>query len=117
MLYNELNKSELRGCVFIADIGYNGECVQSGTRPVVIISSSLNNTNSNSVQVLPITSVNKKFIMHYPIHNTFLNSTSYVMCEQIKTISTDKLLHCIGRLNQNQMSIIGHMVKMQLDIT
>lgn len=76
-------------------------CIQGGDRPVLIISNDMNNRNSETVNVLPMTSKVKK--RNLPSHAwllagsvTGLRQESMVLAEQITTIDKKQLLHKMG---------------------
>ena len=76
-------------------------CIQGGDRPVLIVSNDINNRNSETVNILPITSKVKKWSL--PSHAclladsfTGLKQNSMVLAEQITTIDKKQLLRKIG---------------------
>lgn len=77
--------------------------IQSGYRPVFILSNDKNNTYSTTLNVIPITSkMNKKKL---PVHVELwdyqkygLKAPSTMLVEQIMTISFDHLDKCVGKI-------------------
>lgn len=76
--------------------------VQSGYRPVFIISNDINNAYSPIVNVVPLTSRAKK---HLPVHVELENYKSYglpvrstMLIEQITTVSVDNIDKYIGKV-------------------
>ena len=75
---------------------YDGN-VQSGNRPVIIISNDANNRHSNNLTVVPCTSQDKKDL---PTHFTFtINEESIALAECIRTINKEKIGTYIGTMS------------------
>jgi mRNA interferase MazF len=78
-----------RGQVYFGVLGDNGNGVQSGNRPLLVLQNNTGNKYSKTVLVAPITSKRKK---EMPTHFTItLNRKSTVLCEQITTIQKSQL--------------------------
>lgn len=81
--------------------------IQSGYRPVFILSNDKNNTYSTTLNIIPITSkMNKKKL---PVHVELwsyqhygLKTPSTMLVEQIMTISIDYLDKCIGKVSDSE---------------
>lgn len=89
------------------------------TRPAVIISNDQNNRYSGTVTVLPITSNTKEI---YPFE-TFLAKTdtnfpedSKVKCNQIRTVSKERLIKCIGSISPDIIKKIEYSILIHLGI-
>lgn len=86
----------------------NNKSVQTGYRPVLVISNNMNNTYSPTLNVIPLTTkMNKRKL---PIHVELWNYTEYglrkpstLLIEQITTISIDSLDKCIGRIDSKEV--------------
>lgn len=92
---------------------YDGN-VQSGTRPVIIISNDANNRHSNNLTVVPCTSQDKKDL---PTHFTFtINEESIALAECIKTINKEKIGTYIGTYDDEIMKAIDNIVKIALGL-
>lgn len=115
-----------RGDVFFADLGYhNGTSVQSGCRPVLVISNDRGNYHSDTINVIPMTGCFKRpdlpcHTVLYPAqiknrHRPF--STATVLSEQITTISKSALRGYVGRIeDQNVLSDIEHTLLFHLGL-
>lgn len=85
--------------------------IQSGYRPVFILSNDKNNTYSTTLNIIPITSkMNKRRL---PVHVELwsyrqygLTTPSTMLVEQIMTISIEHLDRCIGTVNDSET--LGH---------
>lgn len=89
------------------------------TRPAVIISNDLNNRYSGTITVLPVTSNTKEI---YPFE-TFLKKTdanipedSKVKCNQIRTISKERLIKYVGRISPDIIKNIEYSILIHLGI-
>jgi mRNA interferase MazF len=112
-----------RGDIVIANITeVPGTSIQSGIRPVVVISNDKANTYSPVVTVVPLTSrINKK--RYLPTHVyvsrselTGLVKPTLVLAEQVTSIDVQSILHRCGRMNKRDMQRITNAVSIQLGI-
>lgn len=96
--------------------------VQSGYRPVYVISNNKNNTYSTTINVIPLTSkMGKKRL---PIHVELwdyrdygLNAPSTMLVEQITTIPVDDLDFRVGSItDQRTISKIRNAIHIQFPI-
>ena len=80
--------------------------IQNDGRPVVIISNNSGNRFSPAITVIPFTTADKKPL---PTHVKVLmedGKVSTVLCEQLRTISTDLLEDYIGTLDNTKLTEI-----------
>ena len=80
--------------------------IQNDGRPVVIISNNSGNRFSPAITVIPFTTADKKPL---PTHVKVLmedGKVSTVLCEQLRTISTDLLENYIGTLDDTKLTEI-----------
>lgn len=104
-LYTETRPrcGEIWMCNLIAKDG----SIQSGYRPVFILSNNKNNTYSTTLNIIPITTkMNKRRL---PVHVELwsyrqygLKSPSTMLIEQIMTISIEHLDKCIGVVGDSE---------------
>ena len=109
------NKIINRGEVYSANLGDRSGSIQSGVRPVFIISNDINNKFSPTVNVLPITSRTKNNI---PVHVNIgfsegLSQESTVLTEQVVTINSNQLGDYIGKTSRHKMYEIEKAVMLQ----
>jgi mRNA interferase MazF len=110
-----------RGDVYRANLDPTMGSEQSGTRPVVVVSRDALNANSPVVIIVPITSRSNK-IRIYPSHVELkigeggLTSESVALCEQVRTISRDRLRDRLGQLPVPKMSQVNASLKIALDL-
>ena len=122
------NQPTVRGAVWFANLGGgNGTSVQSGCRPVIIISNDEGNRHADTLAVLPLTTRMKKPYLptHVSVNPTDLTEanplrpfqTSMVLAEQIATISKSDLCSYLGRIAPGPtMDRINEAVKVQLGV-
>lgn len=96
-----------RGDIWFANLGtHPNSSVQSGCRPVVIISNNIGNAHSETVNVVPMTRHLKK--PELPCHMKLnpgcitdarqLLNTSMILAEQITTIGKNHLFNYVGKI-------------------
>lgn len=104
-----------RGGIYLANLGNQFGSVQSGKRPVIVISNPKNNRFSPVVNVLPITSKRKNNI---PVHVNIgtecgLKRESTVLTEQVITVDKGQLIEYIGSCNNKTMAEITRAMVIQ----
>jgi mRNA interferase MazF len=98
------------GEIWMCNLADKDGSIQSGYRPVFILSNDKNNTYSTTLNIIPITSkMNKRKL---PVHVELwsyerygLKTPSTMLIEQIMTISAEHLDRCIGRVNDDETLI------------
>lgn len=104
-----------RGNIFMCDLGYGYQSEQGGRRPCIVMSNDKANTFSPVITVVPLTTKNKKKLpTHCEINATGFKSIA--LCEQVTSISKDKLLDYIGECNSKELLNINKAIKIQLDL-
>jgi mRNA interferase MazF len=108
-----------RGEIWMANLDPTLGREQAGTRPVLVLSvDNFNLGPAELVIVLPITSKNKNIPLHACITppEGGLSVTSYVKCEDIRSISTARLSHKRGTLSSPIMEAIEEKVRLLLGL-
>ena len=107
-----------RGEMFYISRGgasYNGS-EQHSDRPAVVVSNDKNNENSNVVEIVYMTTQPKKDL---PTHVTMRSTgkISTVLCEQVYSVSTERIGSYIGQCTDKEMEEIdiALMISLQLD--
>ena len=103
-----MNEGPRRGDVWIVDWSPGRGSEQAGVRPELVIQTDAANMNSRypNVIVLAISTKGKQVPFHVPINPSQecgLRETSFVKCEQVLTISKDRLSRRLGGLNYEQL--------------
>lgn len=107
-----------RGEIFYIGRGrtsYNGS-EQHSDRPAVVVSNNKNNENSNVIEIVYMTTQPKKDLpTHVTIRSTGRIST--VLCEQVYSVSTERVGTYIGECTDEEMENIdiALMISLQLD--
>lgn len=110
------------GEVWMCHLTDKGGSVQSGYRPVFILSNNQNNTYSSTLNVIPITSkMNKrKLPVHVELWNYKifgLRNPSTMMVEQTTTVSIESLEKKIGTISDRAiLTNIGRAILVQFPI-
>lgn len=111
-----------RGEVWRADLNPSTGHEQAGRRPVLVISTdAFNRGPAGMVAVIPITSRDKGIPLHVRVNppEGGLDVLSFVMCDQLRTISTDRLnarLGATGRLSPGVMAEVEDRMRVFLDL-
>lgn len=92
-----------RGQIYYVRSNYRGEgSEQRGGRPAVIVSNDKNNANSNTVEVVYMTTKPKTDLpTHVYIESALRPST--LLCEQISTVSEERIGEWIGELTESEV--------------
>ncbi len=85
------------------------------TRPAVIVSNDRFNINNNRVQVIPLTSSEKRLYL-FEAHVTIRGRQNKAMADQIKTIAKERVREKIGHVTSEEMKAIERAIRIQLDL-
>lgn len=106
---NKANLNEHPHCgeIWMCYLNSKDGSIQSGYRPVFILSNDKNNTYSTTLNIIPMTSkMNKRKL---PVHVELwsyqkygLRTPSTLLIEQITTITFECLDRCIGKVNDKE---------------
>lgn len=112
-------KSVLRGDIWLAeltDTKYLKPGEQGGFRPVLVVQNNIGNKYSPSIIGLCITSKNKKDLpTHVVIENTHgCGKDSTILCEQIVTVSKQRLNRKIGTVSFETMQEVNKKILFSL---
>ncbi|MCG2819622.1 MAG: type II toxin-antitoxin system PemK/MazF family toxin [Actinomycetia bacterium] len=92
---------------------------QAGTRPALVLSSSDFNSNDlGLVVVIPITTAVRAFTSHVPIKQPEggLRYDSSIMCEQVKSVSNERLKKLLGTVSRVTMSRVEVIISNILEL-
>lgn len=94
--------------IWMADLGERSGSLQSGRRPVLIVSNDKNNRYSSVLNVIPMTTkMNKRNLpCHVEIHDYerfCLNAPSTIMVEQLTVVDKKDLMFRIGKINDDRI--------------
>lgn len=108
-----------RGEIWLVDLNPARGHEQAGKRPALVISVDLFNSGpAGLVVVLPITTKDKKIPLHVKISppEGGVKETSFIKCEDIRSVSTERLLARLGGVSQNTMSAVEDRVRVLLGL-
>lgn len=108
-----------RGEVWLVDFGDPVGREQSGRRPAIIVSADpLNQSRAGVVIVVPTTTTHRGLPSHVEIErgNWGLDEVSYAKCEDVKSISEQRLIARLGAVTDAVTFDIGRVLHILLDI-
>ncbi len=109
----------LRGDIWYIDLNPARGHEQSGKRPGLIISeNTFNQGPAGLAVVLPITTKYKGIPIHVPIkpQESSLAQNSYIKCEDIRSISTERLISKLGSVGKAILEEVEDNLKILLGI-
>ena len=95
-----------RGDVFLVNLDPVVGSEVGKTRPAVVVQNDLANRSSPTVTVVPISSKVDRifpFQVRVPVGEGGLERESKVLCEQIRTVSRNRLLDRLGQLSSERL--------------
>jgi mRNA interferase MazF len=107
------------GEVWVADLDPTRGHEQSGARPVLIISDDLFNTGrSGLVIAIPFTTREKRITYHFRVEppEGGLTYTSFAKCEDIRSISKERLSQRQGAVTQETMDAVQYRIRRLLSL-
>ncbi|MGA2469460.1 MAG: type II toxin-antitoxin system PemK/MazF family toxin [Solirubrobacteraceae bacterium] len=111
--------SARRGEVWLVDFGDPVGREQSGRRPAVIVSADpLNESRAGVVIVVPTTTTHRGLSSHVELEpgSSGLDEISYAKCEDVKSISDERLIARLGTVADAITFEIGRALRFLLDV-
>jgi mRNA interferase MazF len=108
-----------RGEVWLVDFGDPVGREQSGRRPAVVVSAdSLNESRAGVIVVVPITTAHRGLPSHIEIDRdgSGLDEVSYAKCEDVKSVSEQRLISRLGVAGDEVMFQTARAVRFLLDL-
>jgi mRNA interferase MazF len=108
-----------RGEVWLVDLNPTRGREPFGRRPALIVSVDLFNQGpAELIVVLPVTSKDKRIPFHVPIEisEAGLNKQSFIKCEDIRSISKDRLSRRLGMVSQKTMATVEDHLRILLNL-
>lgn len=109
----------LRGEIWNVDFDPVRGHEQGMRRPALIVSANTFNAGpAELVTVIALTSKDKRIPLHVPIRSPEggLKVNSFVLTEQIRTVSKERLFKRIGAVSDATLSKVEEMMRMLLDL-
>lgn len=116
-----MNKKPARGEIWLVAWSPARGSEQKGMRPAVVIQTDEANLNERypNIIVLTISTKGKPVPFHItaqPSKQNNLRAESFIKCEQILTLSKERLVSRIGLLEKEYMEMIKEAVKLVLEL-
>src|SRR3954465_2493259 len=111
--------ARFRGEIWLLDLDPTRGHEQAGRRPALIISANaVNNGPSNLVTIVPLTTKARPLFSHLPVHppEAGLSRESYIICDQVRPVSGDRLVKRYGRLSPATLREVEHRLRLLLDL-
>jgi mRNA interferase MazF len=111
--------SARRSEVWLVDFGEPVGREQAGRRPALVVSAdSLNESRAGVVVVVPITTAHRGLPSHIEIDSggSGLDELSYAKCEDVKSISEQRLIGRIGAAGEEAMFQVARVLRFLLEI-
>jgi mRNA interferase MazF len=108
-----------RGEIWLVDLEPTRGREQRGTRPALVASTDrFNHGPADLVIVLPLTKVSKGIPSHVPISrdDSGLDHDSFVIVEQVRCISRERLARRIGRAPAETMDRVELLLRVLLEL-
>jgi len=98
-----------RGDVFLVNLNPVVGSEVGKTRPAIVVQNDLANRSSPTITIIPVSSSTERvfpFQVRLSAGEGGLSQESKALCEQIRTVSRDRLLERLGRLSQERLDDI-----------
>jgi mRNA interferase MazF len=108
-----------RGEIWLVDLGKPMGHEQGGRRPAVIVSADpLNAGAAGVVMVVPLTTARRELRSHVEIGSgqSGLDEVSYATCEDVKSVSDQRLVSRVGQTDPEEIFAIGRVLRLLLDL-
>lgn len=108
-----------RGDVWLVDFGEPIGHEQGYRRPAVVISEDqLNHSRAGLAVVLPVTTTRRGLPSHIEIEpgDSGLSETSYAKAEDIKSVSTQRLVRRLGAVTADRLNRAEHALRLLLGL-
>ena len=108
-----------RGDTWLVDFGNPIGREQAGVRPAVVVSTDRHNEGRSGVlMVVPLTTTRRGLPSHVEIEpgESGLRSISYAKCEDLKSISVERLVHREGAVEPGSLFDIGRVLRFLLEL-
>ena len=116
-----MNKLPKRGEIWLLDWSLSRGSEQAGFRPALIIQTDAANSNPNypNTIVLAVSTKGKPIPFHVAITPNSINGlteTSFVKCEQVLTVSRERLVNKLGTIDEAKLKQINRAVRLVLEV-
>ena len=108
-----------RGDIWLVNLNPTAWREQAGTRPALVVSVNIfNHGAAELVVVIPITSKPKGIPLHVEINppEGGLSMTSYAKCEDVRSISTSRLMRRLGNVTPSTIDAVEDRLRVLLGL-
>ena len=108
-----------RGEIWLVNLSLTKGREQAGTRPALIVSVDLfNHGAAELVVVIPVTSKAKGIPLHVEVNppEGGLSTRSYVKCEDVRSISTARLIKTFGKVSSRTVNAVEDRLRVLLGL-
>lgn len=108
-----------RGEVWLVDFGEPIGHEQGYRRPAVVVSADqLNRSRAELAVVVPVTTTRRRLPSHIEIEpgDSGLSHTSYAKAEDVKSVSTQRLVRRLGAVSSDQLNRAEHALRLLLGL-
>jgi len=108
-----------RGEIWLVDLDPVRGHEQAGRRPALVVSvDALNHSPAELAIVLPVTSRDKRIRSHVPVpaNEGGLEMTSYVKCEDVRSISTSRMIRRFGKVTLGTLEAVEDRLRILLGL-
>lgn len=108
-----------RGEIWLVDLDPTRGHEQAGKRPGLVISVNLfNHGPAELAVILPITTREKGIPFHVPVNSSEsgLKTKSFIKCEDIRSVSKERLTSYLGRVPQEIMEAVEDRLRILLGL-
>jgi mRNA interferase MazF len=114
-------KEVQRGDIWVVDWSPGRGSEQAGMRPALIVQTDAANRNPHypNTIVLTVSTKGREVPFHVsvaPSEENGLQEASFVKCEQILTISKERLICCVGRLENERLEMVAAAIRRVLEV-
>ena len=114
-----MRKLPARGEIWLADLNPTRGREQAGMRPCLVVSVDLfNQSPADLVIVIPITTRNRNIRSHVAVSppEGGVREQSYIKCEDVRSISSERLVSCWGKVDDEVMSEVESRLRILLGL-
>lgn len=106
-----------KGDIWLVNLNPTKGHEQSGIRPCVVVSvDPFNNSPGGLVFVLPMTTTDRNIPFHIKVTPPETERISFIRCDCIRSISTDRLIKRLGAISKKTMAEVEDRLKILLGI-
>jgi mRNA interferase MazF len=116
-----VSKEVHRGDIWVVDWSPGRGSEQSGMRPALVVQTDAGNLNPHypNTMVVAVSTKGRPVPFHVliePSDQNGLNVSSFAKCEQVLTISKERLVRLLGHLDEDCLKLVANSLRKVLEI-